>query len=59
MVAVAGASHEAQLFNMILAIWSGPWALEMLMPWRSFSTPSTVTRSGGMGSLAIISVSER
>ena len=59
MVAIAGASWGAQVFNMMLAIWSGPWALDVLIPRSSFLTPSTVMRSAGIGCLALFLVSGR
>ena len=59
MVAIAGASWGAQVFNIMLAIWSGPWALDVLIPRSSFLTPSTVMRSAGISCLALFLVSGR
>ena len=42
---------------LMLAILSGPCALAVLIPWRSFSTPLVVMRRGDIGRLALFLVS--
>ena len=53
----AGAIWLAHVFSIMLAILSGPCAFAVLMPRRSFSTPSAVMRRGDIGRLALFLVS--